>query len=56
MRCQRILESKHNVGMMPPGFQISAGVVGRQAIDKPSVKHLIIRRISSCFRDRATLI
>jgi hypothetical protein len=46
MRVQRIFEPNHDIGMVPPGFRIAVGIVGRQAIDK-RVKQFLLE----CSRD-----
>ncbi len=43
---QRILEPNHDVGVMPPRFQIADGIVSRQAIDQ-RVKQFLLE----CARD-----
>jgi hypothetical protein len=43
---QYILEPNHDVGVVPPRFQIVVGIVGRQAIDK-RVKQFLLE----CSRD-----
>ena len=38
---QGILEPHHDIGMMPPLFQIAAGIADRQAIDKSMNQFLL---------------
>jgi len=46
MRGQRILEPNHDIGVVPPRFQIAVGIVGCQALDK-RVKQFLLE----CSRD-----
>ena len=49
-RGQRIFEPNHDIGVVPPRFQIATGIIGRQAIDE-RVKQLLLER-SRDFRIR----
>jgi len=50
MRGQRILELNHDIGVMPPRFQVAVGIVSRQTIDE-RVKQFLLER-SRDFRIR----
>ena len=42
MRSQCILEPDHDIGVIPPGFELPVGIVGRQAIDQ-RVEQLLLK-------------
>jgi hypothetical protein len=43
MRSQRILEPNHDIGVMPPRFQVAVRIVSRQTIDE-RVKQFLLER------------